>query len=737
MVLHMVLSLLILWLLSVSGGDDDTEGVSPEYIYYWKIFTIIKTINSALNALCTIISLALMIKLELHKRVFMSMVVLMTAFQLLYDVTCIPCDDHANASEESCTYWRATAFGGGLFAGVASNAVTNQMAVIVAYILVTKKPVRIPNYVTFLHTMVPSLALGIPAYIGFLQVDKVLDDDSYGHHYFFTIIYIYVVLRGVQVMINFIATIVIILTLAELDFTKMNSNLCGWFILETRNRENSSPSTLSGGVDKDRKAVNTLDRTTPSDMRVTTADARPTTNVDDVSSNSDESTSSHFSISTCCQSMGSYLCQFFTCSFFYQFTSKIKRKNYPMFALASRLIGYPIVQSLSRFGASWYEMDQKSPVEFYLRTIMTSEDRQLQTVELFVYCLLVPLGGLGCFIIFLRIETDARNLLRKWLNCLFACGHYIDGDKEDLLDGNEQSSLSIRNQKSVRKSYYYKGERYTFNSGLSSHMNEYDEDYDSYDDSDSDDSVDRDRYSFQAEASRYASEDVDERASYTYGNTMAIINGRPSTDSAYNSQHNPINSTMMQSGKEGPYSTKALKSNRSNTSGDTRDRNKDRDKEQGLRKGNRPKSTKVVVNLDELMGDDTVAMDSSDGNQLQEQYTHLTDEEIMDIIVLGAGLSEQGNGVVYTSKSSKRGKSRKGRSDKNLTALKKFKDSSGDSTNDDDRSPRSIPSSSIAEDRNTPSARDRSAKQEGEAVEMIFVNNVANADSSEDELRKK
>ena len=686
-----------------NGADDDTTDVDPQYIYYWRIFFTMITVNAVLNALCTIISLALMIKLELHKRVFMSMVVLMTFFQLLYDLTLIPCD---NINEISCCYWRATQLGVGYFSGIASNAVTNQISVVVCYILVTKKPLRIDPWFTAIHTLVPSLALGVPAFIGYLQVQTVLDDDGRSDHYFFIVLYIYIIVRAVQVMINFIATFIIILMLAELDLAKMNLNVCECSILKPRKRNASGDTTITSDL-KERMTTNPSDSGTTSDI---TSTDKVGTDVLTSTNSISESTSSPFSIRTWCQSMVSCLYQFFTCSYFYEFSTKIKRRNYPMFALAGRLIGYPIVQSLSRFGASWYELDQGTTTELYLKTIMSSEDRQLQTVELFVYCILVPIGGFGCFIIFLRIETDARNLLRRWLNCLFTCGYSTDDDKEKLVD-DEDSRLSIRNQKSVRKSYYYNGDRYTFNTGSTITTNYKNEDYDSYEeDYDSDDSIDRERYSFQAESSRYTSQGDDDRSSYTYGNAMAIMNSRPSVYSVRDRQHNPINSDVLR-GKESPYSTKERgKYNDTSTKGDSTSTSS-RDRHKGLRKASRPKSTKVVVNLDALMGEDEVS--SSDGNHLKDIYTHMTDEEILDLIVL------QGKGKeAESTNSAKKKESRKGRSgrskinkaeeiQKSLTVLKKFNNTS---TSDNDRGS----SRTISDDRNVSSMG-------GEDVEMTAV----------------
>ena len=250
-----------------------------------------------------------------------------------------------------------------------------------------------------------------------------------------------------------------------------------------------------------------------------------------------------------------------------------------MFALAGRLIGYPIVQSLSRFGASWYEADQKTPTELYLKTIMSSEDRQLQTVELFVYCLLVPLGGLGCFVIFLRIESDARDLLKQWLYYLFTCGGSLNSSEE------EPSS----SQKTSRKTYYYQGERYTF-SGTDVTSKEFDKYYDKNDDSafdtdddsGSDESIDRERYSHEAESARRISNDLLERASYTYGNTMAIMVNRPSTDTS------SIRNPLQESTKGNAYNS----GHRNNSDLENpRGRSMSRDKRQS---GRKRKGNKVV-----------------------------------------------------------------------------------------------------------------------------------------------
>lgn len=632
---------------ALADRSDDDSGASPEYVQYFNIFGILLAVNASINCFSTIVSIALMVKLELHKRIFMSMVVLMTGFQLIYDFCLIPC---TNVEQESCKIWRASGIGLGMFSGVASNAVTNQMAVIVAYILLTRKSLVIPNWLTAVHTLLPSLALGIPAFIGFLEVQDVLDNDDYVGHYFFTILQAYIILRGVQVLINFIATLVIIIILTGLDFGSMN--VCGWSLLEGRKRSSATSDSQKSANPYSIDASNGSNKTISSDSTTNTS-----------------TTSSLPSTLRWFQSIAECIYNFVTCKSLFQFSSKIKRKNYPMFALAGRLIGYPIVQSLSRFGASWYELDQGHPVGLYLKTIMSSENRQLQTVELFAYCLLVPVGGLGCFIIFLRIETDARDLLKQWLYYLFTCGGSLDRDEEEPLSS----------QKGTRKAYYYKGHRYTFGGSNVNNSNKYDNedgDYDSYDDSDSDESIDRDRFSYEAEVESVRSmrnESVGNRTSYTYGNTMAIRINRPSNDTP---TLNPIQGNNHTSNRESAYTTRSRKN--SNPDGNGRDRSRSRVREQGEKwKGN-----KVVVNLDHLIagGDDTVAFDSNDGDQLMNMYKHLTDEEILDIIVLQADGTDtaskrassnnrkSGNGV--SEKARNRADSSRGSVKKGLAVLK-------------------------------------------------------------------
>jgi hypothetical protein len=77
-----------------------------------------------------------------------------------------------------------------------------------------------------------------------------------------------------------------------------------------------------------------------------------------------------------------------------------------IWALARRLMYYPIVQALARFGFSWFEISYG--FDFAVTTVSTAE-----FAALCVIAVTTPLGGVGYFVIFLVMQPHSWEFLKS------------------------------------------------------------------------------------------------------------------------------------------------------------------------------------------------------------------------------------------------------------------------------------------------------------------------------------
>ena len=101
--------------------------------------------------------------------------------------------------------------------------------------------------------------------------------------------------------------------------------------------------------------------------------------------------------------------------------------HHPVTVLAKRLKCYPIVQTVARIGASWYEL-------FYGFGSDSYKEAEHGTVQLKVallcYAFFTPIAGIGFFLIFLLMQPSAYDAFRdRFLHC--SC---IFGSSEDQAD---------------------------------------------------------------------------------------------------------------------------------------------------------------------------------------------------------------------------------------------------------------------------------------------------------------
>ena len=128
--------------------------------------------------------------------------------------------------------------------------------------------------------------------------------------------------------------------------------------------------------------------------------------------------------------------------------------TYPMFLLAMRLIWYPVAQSVTRFGASWYQFANNETITGYPRLVHTIDDPTVLTAQLFVYAFLVPSCGIAYFLIFLKMQRGAVDELLVPFRYIWSlCGHRPSDEqnsKENIK--NTEPLPEERNENSLSRS---------------------------------------------------------------------------------------------------------------------------------------------------------------------------------------------------------------------------------------------------------------------------------------------
>ncbi len=129
--------------------------------------------------------------------------------------------------------------------------------------------------------------------------------------------------------------------------------------------------------------------------------------------------------------------------------------TYPMFLLAMRLIWYPVAQSVTRFGASWYQFANNETITGYPTLVHTIDDPTVLTAQLFVYVFLVPSCGIAYFLIFLKMQRGAVDELLLLFRYIWSlCGHRPSDEqnsKENIMN-TEPLPASERNENSLSRS---------------------------------------------------------------------------------------------------------------------------------------------------------------------------------------------------------------------------------------------------------------------------------------------
>ena len=97
---------------------------------------------------------------------------------------------------------------------------------------------------------------------------------------------------------------------------------------------------------------------------------------------------------------------FYSISMFQGNTISKKKKQNPVNILTRRLCYYPLVQFLSRFPVTIYQIAYAQPVENYA---FVSHPTEFQSFWFYLSTVFIPAGGLGNFVAFLAVQPDARD----------------------------------------------------------------------------------------------------------------------------------------------------------------------------------------------------------------------------------------------------------------------------------------------------------------------------------------
>ena len=114
---------------------------------------------------------------------------------------------------------------------------------------------------------------------------------------------------------------------------------------------------------------------------------------------------------------------------------------HPVTVLADRLKWYPIVQAVSRLGASWYEYNYGDSVTSY-----KSSSDTLHDVALMFYAVFTPLAGVGYFIIFILMQRDAYEVFQRIMraSCFACCFNWCAGSPPTKHANFNEGAISAR-----------------------------------------------------------------------------------------------------------------------------------------------------------------------------------------------------------------------------------------------------------------------------------------------------
>ncbi len=136
---------------------------------------------------------------------------------------------------------------------------------------------------------------------------------------------------------------------------------------------------------------------------------------------------------------------FYTLSFTQGRTTSAKKKQKPISILTRRLCYYPLVQFISRFPITIYQIAYAQPVEDFA---FDSNPSVFQSFLFYFSMIFVPAGGVGNFLAFLAVQPDARERLKQDTFFLSGgmCGSPPKGIEDKWLENGNGTNNTNRNK---------------------------------------------------------------------------------------------------------------------------------------------------------------------------------------------------------------------------------------------------------------------------------------------------
>ena len=370
---------------------------------------------SGFSLLCSCMALYVMVRMKVYQHSLMGLIFVMTFLQTVYDASlfstfcgnpAVSQTDGAGIQSKTWTQCRSIQMGIVRGTGVGVGICTNVISAVVAYVIYFEK--RLPlNYTSLaIVVLVPSIAVGILFGQFFFEQTEKNGLKGYlgGQDNFNIINFVYIAISTLEFAINVVCVLYI-----SLHFYR-GGLLCA-------RRQPSANMQIARLDQNSLKLHNKFDFSDSENRGSEASVGRFTGGPLGGARSSTASASARDSLRNATQR---------------------ERFVYPMFLLAKRLMLYPAVQSLVIFGGSFYAYAQGGEAtESYIWNVTSNPARQMQTIQLYFFCVLMPLAGFGYFLVFMTFQKGAWKLLietfTKELPALFglpacSCGWLFSSD---------------------------------------------------------------------------------------------------------------------------------------------------------------------------------------------------------------------------------------------------------------------------------------------------------------------
>jgi len=378
---------------------------------------------SGFSLLCSCMALYVMVRMKVYQHSLMGLIFVMTFLQTVYDASlfstfcgdpAVSQTDGAGIQSKTWTQCRSIQMGIVRGTGVGVGICTNVISAVVAYVIYFEK--RLPLDYTSLAVLVlvPSIAVGVLFGQFFFEQTEKNGLKGYlgGQDNFNIINFVYIAISTLEFAINVVCVLYI-----SLQFYR-GGLLCA--------RRQPSANMQIARLDQNSLKLHNKFDFSDSENRGSEASVGRFTGGPLGGARSRSSTAG---VSASGRGRGSL-----------SNGTQRDRFAYPMFLLAKRLMLYPVVQSLVIFGGSFYAYAQGGEaMESYIWNATSNPSRQMQTIQLYFFCVLMPLAGFGYFLVFMTFQKGAWKLLIETFTkelpallglpaCTCSCGWLFSSD---------------------------------------------------------------------------------------------------------------------------------------------------------------------------------------------------------------------------------------------------------------------------------------------------------------------